>query len=42
MNNKKIDLANPKAVTGITYCAAAVVIGICVLAWKAIYDIVNE
>lgn len=42
MNNNKIDLSNSKVATGITYGAAAVIIGICALACKAIYDIASE
>ena len=42
MNNNKIDLSNPKVITGIMYSAAAILIGIGALAWKAVYDIVSE
>ena len=42
MNNNKIDLTNPKAVTGIMYVAAAALTGIAALAWKAIYDVANS
>ena len=42
MNNKKIDLTNPKAVTGILCSAAAVMVGIGVFAWKAVYDIASK
>lgn len=41
MNNKKIDLSTPKAVTGIL-CSAAVLIGIGVFAWKTVYDIASK
>ena len=42
MNNKKIDLTNPKATTGIMCIAATVLIGIGVFAWKAVYDIASK
>ena len=42
MNNKKIYLTNPKAITGIMCSAAAVLIGIGVFAWKAVYDIASK
>ena len=40
--NNKIDLTNPKAVTGILCSAAAVLIGIGAFAWKAVYDIASK
>ena len=42
MTNKKIDLTNPKAVTGILCSAAAVLIGIGAFTWKAVYNIASK